>query len=172
MKNTINNIAISMLSILNILTISCGNESTSTKTSTEDIFYMKINSAKDEAAMKRILNDAANSQFVKKWIQKNMINNGGKTTQVIEYAILNRYNKSQDINRVKTVINDIIDRQIESPFKDEIMKYYDDCIDDIFTGSKAEDVFGREVKDPRSKSPDSSNLTKEVEIVKKKRTNE
>lgn len=154
MKKTINNIAISMLSILNILTISCGNESTSTKTSPEDIFYMKVNSAEDEAAIKRILNDAANRQFVKKLIQKKMIKNGGKVTQTIEFAIVTRFNKGMSISDLKSKVQDLINQYIESPYKEEIMKYYDDCIDAIFTGSKAEDVFGREVKDPRSKSPD------------------
>jgi hypothetical protein len=143
----------------------------STRTSPEGIFYMKVNSATDEAAIKRIFNEAANKAFARRLIQKTMIDAGAKVGKTVEYGIVQKFERGETISDVKSKIQTFINSKIESPFQDEIIKYYDDCIDDIFTGKKGEDVFGREVKDPRTPkpSPDPS-VPPRVDLVAAKKS--
>ena len=126
----------------------------STRTSPEGIFYMKVNSATDEAAMKRILSETVNKAFARRLIQKTMIDSGAKVAKTIEYGIVKKFERGETISEVKSKMQTFINSKIESPFQDEIIKYYDDCIDEVFTGKKGSDVFGREVKDPRAPKPD------------------
>lgn len=138
----------------------------STRTSPEGIFYMKVNSATDEATMKRILSETVNKAFTRRLIQKTMIDSGAKVAKTMEYGIVKKFERGETISEVKSKLQTFINTNIESPFKDEIIKYYDDCIDEVFTGKKGEDVFGREVKDPRTPKPDPANSAKELEIAK------